>query len=286
MSPITRAQSLALAARSVRSACLSVLLLTAASSPLAQAAEDDPILQVYRRSGMQEQLREYPKNLETLLSTKRDEIAPRVFQAMQRGLREAGDSIDMDSTFLVRLRSQMSTTTTHSVLKFLGSPTGKTVTEAERRSNTPEGIAGFDRFIKEQGPGQGEQARARLFRVLDAAVGSSDLMTHEILAMNHAVAVAFDAARPPGERQGAEMLWTLVRQGEPQVRSEAQQRILASYFYIYRAISKEELRQYIQFLTSEEALDYHRVFLQLLIQSLAEFDAVMARVIAREMLSE
>lgn len=254
--------------------------------PAACAERSDSILDVYRRSGTQEQLRQYPKNLETILASKREEIAPRVFQAMQKALRAAGDSIEMDSAFLSRLRSQLSPTTTRHALMFLDSPTGKAVTEAERLASTPEGVAGVESYFKNQNPTVGEPIRTRLLRVLDTAVGASDLMAYEMLAMNHAIAVAFDANRPAEERQGSEMLWRLVRQTEPQVRAEAQQQALASFSYIYRAITKEQLREYVRFATSDEGLDYHRVVSQLLLQSLLEFDAVMSRVLVREMLSE
>lgn len=246
----------------------------------------DLALEVYRRSGTQEQLRDYPRNLEAFLTAKRDEIPPRMYQAMQKALRAAGDSVDMDSTFLVRLRGQMGPTTTRYALTFLDSSLGKAVTDAERKASTPEGLAGAEGYFKNQDPTQGEPARTRLLRVLDTAVGSSDLMTQEMLAMNHALAVAMDATRPPNERHGAAVLWDLIRQGEPQTRAEAQQQTLAAFLYTYRMISKEELREYIRFATSEEGLDYHRVMIQVLLQSLMEFDAVMSRVLVREMATE
>lgn len=250
----------------------------------ASAAEpSDPVLEVYRRSGMQEQLGGYSRNLETLVASRRDEIAPRMFQSLQKALRAASDSIEMDSTFLARFRTQLSATTTRSALTFLDSSVGKAVTAAERRSSTPEGMAGAERFFKEQNPEQGEPTRARLLRVLDTATGASDMMAYEMLAMNHAIAVALDAQRPPEERQGPNRLWTLIRQNEGQARAEAQQRALASFFYIYRAISKDELREYIRFATSDDGLDYHRVMTQLLLQSLMEYDAVISRVLVREM---
>jgi hypothetical protein len=252
------------------------------SARISSAKAEDTITELYRLSGAQEALGQYPKMLQADVAQHRDETPPRLLKALDVALQEAVDSTRIDSVFLVRLHAVMNETTAKSALKFLKSPTGRTVTEAERALNTPEGVAHMKAFL-DQDIAESDGARMDLLSILDEATGASESMASASLSMKHAIAVAFDAARPPEERQGSDVLWALVMQGEPQARYEAQQQTRTYFSYVYRAVTKDELREYITFAISEPGLTYHRAMNSVLSQAILDVNRGMAAVLAREM---
>ena len=251
-----------------------------AGVPTARA--EDTITELYRLSGAQEALGQYPKMLQADVAEHSDETPPRLLKALGIAIHESVDSTRIDSVFLVRLHAVMNETTAKSALKFLKSPTGRTVTEAERALNTPEGVAHMKAFL-DQDIAESDGARMDLLAILDEATGSSESMASASLSMKHAIAVAFDSARPPEERQGPDVLWALVMQGEPQARYDARQQTSAYFRYVYRAVTKDELREYIDFAISEPGLTYHRAMNSVLSQAILDINRGMAAVLAREM---
>ncbi|HET9950520.1 MAG TPA: hypothetical protein VFS09_01870 [Candidatus Eisenbacteria bacterium] len=247
------------------------------------AAAEDTITELYRLSGAQEAVGQYPRTLEADMAEHREDTSPRMVRAMRTALAEAVDSTRIDSTFLARLHLVMSEATAREGLKFLKSPTGRTVTEAERSLNTPEGIAQMKAFLEED-IAESDPARLDLLRILDEATGSSESLANANLAMKHAIAVAFEAARPPEDRQGSDVLWALVLQGEAQARLEAEVQTRTYYRYVYRAVTKKELREYIDFAISETGLEYHRALNSVLSQTILDINRGMAAVLARELM--
>lgn len=258
------------------------MLSACPSSP--RAAPSDPILELYRASGAEEQLGQYAKIYESFLSQQSEDTPPKLLKAMQAALRETKDSISLDTLFLARLRSGLNETTARAVLRFLESPAGRTVTEAERRAQTPEGMTALQRYMKEEGPAESDLARIELLRVLDAATGASEFAANQKLAIQYAMAMAFDAAKPEAERRGSDVVWALVQQGEAQAKLEAVNETRIFFLFSYRVVSKAELREYIAFAVSEPGLLYHRVLSDAMLQTLLRRSRQMAAVIAREMM--
>ena len=246
------------------------------------AAAEDTITELYRMSGAQEAVGQYPRMVEADIAEHREETPPMLLRALQTAFAETVDSARIDSTFLVRLHAVFHESTAREALKFLKSPTGRTVTEAERSLNTPQGVAQMQAFL-EQDIAESDGARLDLLRILDEATGASASLASTNLAMKHAIAVAFDAARPAEERQGSDLLWALVLQGEAQARFEAQQQTRAYFRYVYRAVTKAELREYITFAISESGLEYHRAMNSVLSQAVLDINREMAAVLTREM---
>jgi hypothetical protein len=246
-------------------------------------AAEDLILKLYQESGTQMAMRQLPAGFNAYLAQQPD-IPPRVTRAFRTAIHETLDSNRTDSTFLARLRPALNEPTTNAALVFLKTKTGRTVTEAERLASTPEGATAMQQYLRDTPP-EMDPARTDLLRVLDAATRSSEISTYEQLAIAHGILLAFDEARPEGQHLGSEAIWAEVKKNEAQVMFNARQETLLSFQYIYRAVTKEELREYLEFANSEHGQEYHRVFLQVYALALADIIQPFAEVVARELMT-
>src|SRR5512138_408047 len=103
------------------------------------AAPKDPVAELYQLSGLRDQVIVIPRVMDAQLTSSKDDLPPRAFSALRAAIAEI-DTAAMDSMCLASLREEWSETTTQAALTFLRSPTGRTVTEAERRSSTVEAV--------------------------------------------------------------------------------------------------------------------------------------------------
>jgi hypothetical protein len=266
-----------------RAAILCSLLMgcVLASDPC-EAAED-LVLRLYQESGTQLAMRQLPAGFNAYLAQQAD-VPPVVTRAFQTAIHETLDSNRTDSTFLARLGPALNEPTIKAALAFLKSKTGRTVTEAERFASTPEGAIAMQKFLSDAPP-EMDPARADLLRVLDTATRSSEISTYQALAIAHGILLAFDEARPEGERLGSDAIWAEVKKGEAQVMFNTRQETLLYFQYTYRAVTKEELREYMEFAISEHGEEYHRVFLRVYALVLADIIQPFAKVVARELMA-
>lgn len=267
-----------------------VLALSFAPALAARAAGTSPskiaaVAEIYKLSGFRDQVIAFPAVMAAQLESDKDNIPPRVYNILRTAATESFDPAVMDSLCLSRLQEELSETTTKATLAFLNSPTGRTVTEAERRSTTVEAVQQRIDFMKNRAP-ESDPARTTLLRTLDAASGGTEMYTTMTLTLRYAMAAAFNATRPEAERQSEDALWTLVQQDLAQIRSDSEQEALNEYSFMYRAITKEELRQYIQFAVSEPGLDYSRATLKVVAEFMAKMAQGFANVSAREFMKE
>ena len=264
--------------------CVAFLAVSASPTHAARSKSKpkpaDAVAELYRLSGLRDQVVALPRVMDAQIASSKDDLPPRAFSALQAAIAEI-DTASMDSLCLAELREELSETTTQAALTFLKSPTGRTVTEAERRSSTVEAVQQRIDFQKDHAP-ETDPARVSLLRALDAATGSAEAYTAVMLAMRYAMAAAFNATRPEAEQQSDDALWALAQQDLAQLRVESQQEILDEYNFAYRAITKDELREYIRFAVSESGLDYNRATMKVMSRLMAGMAKDIAAVTARE----
>lgn len=246
-------------------------------------AAEDLVLKLYRESGTQMAMRQLPAGFNAYLSQQPD-VPPVVTRAFQTAIHETLDSNRTDSTFLARLGPALNEPTTKAALAFLKTKTGRTVTEAERFASTAEGAIAMQKFLSDAPP-EMDPARADLLRVLDTATRSSEISTYQGLAIAHGILLAFDEARPEGERLGSDAIWVEIKKSEAQAAFNARQETLLYFQYTYRAVTKEELREYLEFAISEHGEEYHRVFLRVYALALGDIIQPFAKVVARELMA-
>jgi hypothetical protein len=261
---------------------LGSLLIGSVFLPGACQAED-LALRLYQESGAQAAMRQLPAGMNAYLAQQPD-IPPFMARAFQTAIHETLDSNRTDSTFLARLRPALNEPTTKAALAFLKTKTGRTVTQAERFASTPEGAKAMQDYLN-SAPPEIDPARTDLFRVLDAATRSSEILTYQSLAIAHGVLLALDESHPEGQRLGSAAIWAEVKKSEPQAIFDARQETLLEFQYIYRAVTKEELREYLEFANSEHGQEYHRVFLGVYGLALADMIQPFAKVVARELIA-
>jgi hypothetical protein len=142
----------------------------------------------------------------------------------------------------------------------------------------------MQKFLRDAPP-EIDPARADLLRVLDTATRSSEITTYQGLAIAHGILLALDEARPEGERVGSDALWAEIKKDEAQTVFNARQETLLYFQYTYRAVTKEELREYLEFAISEHGSEYHRVFLRVYALALGDIIQPFAKVVARELMA-
>ncbi len=127
-----------------------------------------------------------------------------------------------------------------------GSAVGKKITEAEKKSGTPEAV---QQMMNEQQTLLADKERIAVAQQLDALTASTDFLV--LLQKNatlSAVAAISSGTDPETSAEQMEDMKIALDAQEPQIREALEEVVILSFLYTYKGIDLKELHEYVVFL--------------------------------------
>ncbi|TNC79815.1 MAG: hypothetical protein C9356_17295 [Oleiphilus sp.] len=232
---------------------ISLLSVSAAHSRQLDLAE-----QYFEKSGMGLMLDALSDSIASRLNLKRLAESNIALHAKAGDLvHEAVVEMDGRRLALDYLRSEVDQVKLAETYAFLSSPLGEKITRAEAEASSPEAQLAMQEFrlalASNPAPAEREQLIRSLVKEAHMVESMMQLLERLYLMVSEIAEKTADAERalPFGEMLGKE--W---RELKPALRMQFEQLVMLSAHFSYRALSDDEIRQYVDFLSEPRGRVY------------------------------
>ncbi len=233
------------------------LLLGVATGAPGEMVNPDLLREIYRLSGMEQQIRSVPDHVTRGLDTSEAPLPPEVREALRGAIREAYAPQRLETRILAGMERTLERDVALSVLEWLRSALGREITRLEESASTPEESAGVEAFALGLQTDPPSRTRLGLVRRLEAAVGATELGLDIVLLTALGVTVSVESQLPEEMRSDPDELRRQIDLQRLQLEPSFRQSVLIQMLYVYRELSDGKLEHYVQFAESVSGRRYH-----------------------------
>ena len=141
------------------------------------------------------------------------------------------------------------------LLAYYNSPLGKRTSELEKAASDPRIQTEIAAFAQKPAA---FADRVALYKQLDEAVGGTETQVAMLTNMSLAIQVGmFTASQGPG-KVNVDALKAELEKNRPALAKQLEGQIVASFAYIYRSLSKEEINAYLKVIKSPAGQKFNR----------------------------
>lgn len=234
--------------RSLRLAALICALPVSSWAAANSQGGSDSALRLMRSSGMYEQLGTLAPAIEQQMEMQAGGIPERVRSQITKAMRESYAASLLRESAHQHLERNLSAVHLDEVEAWLGSRTGRRITELEKQASTPEAVGKIQAFASSLSANPPKPDRLLLIQNLDRLTRSSQSGTEVTVRM--AAAVAHGLVAASGQTAAATEIDAAIEAQRPMLAASVQQATLVTFLYTYQSLPESELREYIAFMDS------------------------------------
>ena len=227
--------------------------LTAWAAPVSKEATVNELMTL---SGIEHTLQQIPKQVLAGFAQQGRKLPVEQHQALRRALVDAFDVPMMQRHVATELQTNLRPEVMAKTMEWLRSDLGRKMTALENAAGDPRSMQDLQAFMKRLEKTPPTQERLQLIRRLDMATNSTELLLDITESITVSLASAHDATLPATQRIGADRIRVQISRERGNWRPQAQNHVLVTMLYTYRAVGQQELEQYVGFLETEAGLDY------------------------------
>ena len=235
------------------------LSLVAAGTSSGQPDKKTLTKKIMERSGINDQIRQFPLIASSILTQSKDKLRPEVFSALEREIAKAWDPERLLRGISDRVEKDLDIKTMEEVLTWLDSDLGKKITAVEKANTTPgvmQAIEEYGNSLKKTPP---PKKRIDLVQRLIEAEGSVKSIVDMKTSMTIAMLTAINPSLPKEKQADLNAIRKQLEQLRPKIEEETRAEEMQGKFYIYRTLKDEELQPYVEFAESESGKRYNTV---------------------------
>ena len=155
-------------------------------------------------------------------------------------------------------------------LKWLRSPVGIRISEAEAETARPEALEEMMEFFQEYEGMDPDSPRVRMLSDLDEAAGVTESGVRLVLEMARSTARGVNHLAPQGQQASEEGLEDRISQLEPQIRPALRESTKLLLYFKFHTLKDEEIRQYLEFVRSPDGQWLQEAVVNSLVQALRD----------------
>ncbi len=235
------------------------LSLVVASTSSGQSDKKTLTKKIMERSGINDQIRQFPLIASSILSQSKDKLPSETFSALEREIAKAWDPERLLKGISDRVEKDLDAKSMQGVLTWLDSDLGKKITAVEKADTTPgvmQAIEEYGNSLKKAPP---PKMRTDLVQRLIEAENSVKSMVDMKVSMTIAMLTAINPSLPKGKRADLDAIRKQFEELRPRIEEETRTQEMNGRFYIYRTLKDEELQPYVEFAESESGKRYNTV---------------------------
>lgn len=265
---------------------LVLLWLAAVPAVLAQSGETRALAErLVERSGLAEQLKGYPRQIDAEITQVRGRISGPLLAAMRDAARVAFSPAELRADVARTLSAEMPAEDMRQALAWLETASARRVTRAEEESSaslTPDSVLAY---LEAQNGKPLPPRRTELLSGLMRATHAVDQATHLAESITLGIAVGVDAAQPEQNRLGPAGVRDRLRS---MLRSDQLRRAIAEsmpylFAYTYRGVSDADLQAYLEFNRTPLGTRYNDAMTRALTDAVTRASLGMGPMVVRAM---
>lgn len=240
--------------------------------------------EILELSGMKKQIENYPSLVQSQLAESQNKQKPEVFAIVSKVMSESYKAETMYQVVLGNLIANFDMNHYTALLNWLHSPLSKKMSQLEEQASTPEALQEMREFAAKLQYNPPSQERIALVQALDEAVGGTNLSIEMITLTNLQMYKAFETAIPEAQRIKEDNWEEKFKSTlKDQLEQPMKQNTLISFLYVYRSVSDEELREYINFWDSSEGRWCNKILSRAFLDAMARIGREMGNRLASEL---
>jgi hypothetical protein len=145
------------------------------------------------------------------------------------------------------------------VKDFFSSPLSGKISELEQKVSTPEGLGAMKKFGNDLAANPPTKERSGLVKELDEAIGATDLQIETTVTMYEGIAKAVLPVTVEDNRRSESELKNMADEMRKELKSILKGVISVSFLYTYQELNDDELKQYINFWSSDAGKWFNKV---------------------------
>jgi len=217
--------------------------------------QEATIKEILELSGLKTQIEHIPAMIQSGLmeqEKKNKTLKPGEFKNLKRIMEESYYTEDLYRTVYDYFKDHYEQKRFLAMLELVRSPLSKKMTQMEEGVSTPEGFKAIQKFSEEISSHPPSKNRLALVRELDYVRKTTELSVELQTSTVMVMVRAFNAATPPSQRVQENQLQIAFQNMKSQFRRTFENISAVTFLYIYRSVSDQELKQYIQMHRSNE----------------------------------
>lgn len=235
------------------------ILISLCTVPAWAATDEQKILvrDVIKLSGLQHEIQQLPQQVLAGFDQQGRKLPVEEHTALRQALATSFDAAMLERQITQELEASLRPEIIRATLKWLRSDLGQKVTKLEEAASHPKALEELRAFAKQLEKAPPAQDRIQLIRRIDQASNGTELLLDISESLALSVASAYEATLPAAQRTGLEQIRSQLARQRDTVRQQLQNHVWMSLLRTYRTLPQEELRQYVQFLETEEGLNFY-----------------------------
>lgn len=258
----------------VRTWMVTVLIVGTCPAWAASDQQKGLVRDLIRLSGLQHEIQQFPQQILAGFDQQGRTLPVEEHAAVRQALASSFEASALERRITQELESSLSSGVVAGSLKWFRSDVGRKVTALEVASSHPKAQQESRAFAQQLEKSPPAAERVQLIHRIDQASNGTELVLDMSEALVLSMASAYQATLPAAQRTGLEALRNQLARQRETLRQQVQRHVWISMLRSYRTLPEEELRQYVEFLESEEGLG---LYAQVNIALKKSFEASIAR---------
>ncbi len=230
-----------------------------AKKKYAELEENSLIEKLLDISNIKKQAEAVPALAKNEYSQYKTRINPDLFTQGEKTIAESYKSSEIYKLIFEYFKNNFNRDYIRSVKDFLSSPLSEKISSLEQKASTSEGLGGMKKFGNELTKNPPTKERSELIKELDAAIGATDLQVDTTVALYEGVARAVMPVTMDDNRRSESELKSMAEEMRKELKTMLKGVIPVSFLYTYQDLKDEELRQYINFWSSDAGKWFNKV---------------------------
>ncbi|MEK7307940.1 MAG: hypothetical protein AAB089_02610 [Nitrospirota bacterium] len=243
--------------------------------------------EILELSGFRKQIENFPSVVQAQLAESKNKLKPEkpeVFEIVSKTISESYKSETMYQVVSDNLIANFDMNYYTVLLNWLHSPLSKKMSQLEEQASTPQALQEMKEFAAKLQYAPPSKERVALVQALDEAVDGTNLTIEMItlanLQMFKAIEMVIPEAQRTKEDNWEEKFKSTLR---AQLEQPMKQNIRVSFLYIYRSVSDEELKAYIDFWDSDEGRWSNKILSQAFLDAIVKVSREMGNKLIKEL---
>lgn len=238
----------------VRIWMITILMMGAFSTWVEANDQKALVRDLIKVSGLQHEIHQLPLQILAGFDRQKQKLTVEQHAAVRQAFASSFEASWLEQQITQQLESSLSQEVIAGSLKWFRSDLGRKVTALEIASSNPDTPKELEAFAKQMEKSPPAAERLQLIRRADQASNGTEFILDVSEALVLSMASAYEATLPAAQRQGLETLRSQLAHQREISRQQVRRLVWVSMLRSYRNLPEEELRQYVEFLESEEGL--------------------------------
>ncbi|MDD4955739.1 MAG: hypothetical protein PHP17_06870 [Candidatus Omnitrophica bacterium] len=228
------------------------------SEKYAELEKNSLLGKVFELSNVKKQIESIPAHVADEYSQYKERIPADVYDRGGQIMAEAYNSNDIYSSIVNYFNANFKREYLVKIKEFMSSPLSEKIVELENKASTSKGLEEMKEYASTLGKTPPSEERTALIKKLDEAVGATNMQIETVITLYKGINLAIDPVVTADRRLTPGELDLITTQMRNELKNMLKNVISISFLYAYQSLSNEELKEYINFWSSDAGKWFNR----------------------------